>query len=609
MSALDEVQPIPPPTLLLATPPAGPVLSGSRAPVRHLKQDTVVPLLTATDRVLIALFTGCWLVAYLVFWVWWLQPEHLVGWFGMIVNSVLLFYMTYLPSYFLLVVNRLSGVNPNLPIPEVRAAFAVTKAPSEPWQVAKRTLESMLTQRFPYPYDVWLCDESPSEETRAWCSDHGVHLSTRYGNAEYHQPDWPRRTKCKEGNLAYFYDQWGYENYDVVAQLDCDHVPAADYLAEMVRPFEDPAVGYVAAPSVCNSNADHSWSARGRLHREGTFHGPSQIGHNDGMAPVCIGSHYAVRTEALAQIGGVGPELAEDFSTSFLLSSAGWQGVFADRAEAFGEGPLTFSAMITQEFQWSRSLVTVFTNLFPRHVGRFSWKLRLRFLFALTYYPLLALTILAGLCLPVIAAVTGEPWVNINYVSFLLHWLAMPLWLILIVLVVRRRGLLRPKDTPLISWENYLYTLSRWPYIAWGVVAAVRNKLFPGPVSFKVTPKSRDGLEPLPTRLMLPYIAISLVTSVAALIGEFTTQTYGYVFLCLLASMSYAIVALAIPLLHAAESARANGVHRLTAIRFTVVGPLLIAGLTAVPLLVGVGLFPSYIAPLWGYTSPLFGGP
>ena len=44
----------------------------------------------------------------------------------------------------------------------VRTAFVVTKAPSEPWALARRTLRAMLAQRFPHPYDVWLCDEDPS---------------------------------------------------------------------------------------------------------------------------------------------------------------------------------------------------------------------------------------------------------------------------------------------------------------------------------------------------------------------------------------------------------------------------------------------------------------
>jgi len=116
-----------------------------------------------------------------------------------------------------------------------------------------------------YPHDTWLADEDPSSETLRWCREHGVMISTRKNRADYHRPDWPRRTKCKEGNLAFFYDNYGYANYDFVVQLDADHVPTEGYLEEMLRGFADSKVGYVSAPSICDKNAEESWSARGRL--------------------------------------------------------------------------------------------------------------------------------------------------------------------------------------------------------------------------------------------------------------------------------------------------------------------------------------------------------
>src|SRR2546423_6367811 len=132
---------------------------------------------------------------------------------------------------------------------------------------------------------------------------------------------------------------WGYRLYDVVAQLDADHVPEPSYLREMVRPFTDPMVGYVAAPSICDRNAERSWAARGRLYAEATLHGPMQAGHSGGYAPSCIGSHYAIRTQALQEIGGLGPELAEDFTTTLMMSAHGWQGGFALDARAHRGGP------------------------------------------------------------------------------------------------------------------------------------------------------------------------------------------------------------------------------------------------------------------------------
>lgn len=581
---------------VVAIPPSGPTLRPLRGRDRRtLDARLLAPALPLRERVVVAVLSVGWLASLAVFWIWWLQPEHRTVLAGLVVNSILLLYLTCLPAYFLLAVNRLRRVDPSVPVPAVRVAFVVTKAPSEPWPVARATLEAMLAQRFPGHYDVWLCDEDPTTETVDWCTARSVLVSTRRGIAAYHRPSWPRRTRCKEGNLAYFYDRYGYRDYDVVAQLDCDHVPHRSYLAHMVRPFADPAVGYVAAPSVCDREGTGSWSARGRLHRESAFHGAIQAGHSGGLAPVCIGSHYAVRTAAVAEIGGIGPELAEDFSTAFLLNSAGWQGAFALDAEARGDGPLTMAAMLTQEFQWSRSLTTLLLDLVPRHLPRLPWILRLRFFYALVFYFLLVVTTGAGLLLPPIAAVTGLQWVRVDYLEFLGHWWLLSAFLVGVLLVLRRHGLLRPRRAPVLSWENWLYALVRWPYVAWGVVAAVGQRFRPTPITFRVTPKARAGLEPLPVRLVLPYLVISVGLTLAAFTGEVRTGAVGYVGLCLLGAAAYATVVTAVSVLHGIEAARAAGTSPWAGLRHTAAGPLLLGVVALALLAVPASLFPLYV--------------
>jgi cellulose synthase/poly-beta-1,6-N-acetylglucosamine synthase-like glycosyltransferase len=578
---------------VISAPPGGPVL---RPPgeVRRVQDGLFVPALSRGDRILMAALTIGWLVCLLAFWSWWFEPPHRAEVFGTIVNSTLLIYLSVLPASFVIAANRLRRVDPATAVPVTRVAFVVTRAPSEPWPVARTTLTAMLAQDFPGDFDVWLCDEDPSDEIAQWCRSQGVSLSTRRAEPDYHRADWPRRTRCKEGNLAWFYDTVGYRRYDVVAQLDCDHVPEPEYLAEMVRPFADPAIGFVAAPSVCDANAAESWAARSRLYREAFFHGPYQAGHNDGLSPACIGSHYAVRTRALSDIGGVGPELAEDFSTSFLLTSAGWHGAFALDAHARGDGPHTFAAMITQEFQWSRSLHTLAFEMLPSHVGRLSWRLRIRYANALFHYALLALTTLVGLSLPPIAAITGINWVHVNYLQFLVRWGAVAVWPLGMAFLLRHRRLMRPRRAPVLSWEAWLGAMSRWPFIAWGVAASTWSLIRPRVITFKVTPKTRDGLEPLPVQPLLPYLAITIVMSVAALIGERNPASVGYVFLCLFAGTCYCVVALAVSLLHARETARAAGAAFLVAVRATVRKPLLISLAATPPLVLAIALYPAY---------------
>jgi cellulose synthase/poly-beta-1,6-N-acetylglucosamine synthase-like glycosyltransferase len=579
----------------------GPVLS-VKPQRRRLDRNTFAPALRPRDRRIIAVLSVLWAVCLADFWQWWLEPVHQTSAYGTALNGVVLGYLTCFPVFFIVAVNRLRVVNRNLRVPWLRVAFIVTRAPSEPWPVAEATLRAMLDQDFPLPYDVWLADENPTDEILRWCAGNGVIVSTRNGVGEYHRPTWPRRTKCKEGNLAFFYDHWGYRSYDVVAQLDCDHVPAPTYLGEMVRPFSDPAIGYVAAPSICDTNAGESWSARGRLHAESTFHGAFQLGHSAGWSPLCIGSHYAVRTSALRDIGGIGPELAEDFSTTFLLNSAGWHGAFAIDAEAHGDGPGTFAAMLVQEFQWSKSLTVLLFKLVPRNLTRLDWPHRFRFIYALCYYFLLTISTVIGVLLAPFAAVTGKPWMNVNYFAFVLHWWSLSILLILLAVLLRRNHLLRPADAPLFSWENWLYVLVRWPYILRGVCSAFVYAIRPRAVTFKVTPKGVGELETLPTRLMVPYLIISLLCSASAVAGERFNNAAGYVFLCILGALTYTAVSSLIPVLHAKEMAQRVGMTTGAAIRLTSVTPFILGILSVLPVLYAAAHYPAYAEHVFNWS-------
>ena len=586
---------------VVAIPPSGPVFANHPPPRRRSRPETFVAALPNRDRLVIALMTAGWAISLTYFWVWWPRQEHRLTGFGTTLNSLLLVYLVSQPIYAIIAANRLRQVDPKFPVPRMRVAFVVTRAPSDPWEVLEKTLTAMLAQRFPYPYDVWLCDEKPGVGQR-WCEENGVHVSTRFGVEAYHRDVWPRRTRCKEGNLAYFYDHYGYQNYDVVAQLDSDHVPSPTYLAEMVRPFTDPAVGYVAAPSMCDSNAKLSWSARGRVNWEALFHGPVQLGYNDGLGPVCIGSHYAVRTAALRQIGGLGPELAEDFSTSFLLTSAGWEGVFSIAAEAHGEGPLSFPDMVVQEFQWSRSLTTLGLRMVPRHLPRLGMLVRLRYVYCLLHYSLLALLTIGGLMLPPIAAVTGSAWMSVNYAEFLLRWWLVTAWIMGLAWFLRRRGMRRPEYAPIVSWESWLYALSRWPYFARGVVASLIEQLRPRVINLRVTPKSLDGMTYLRPSLVAPYVFVSVALGICAIVGQANyTSTIGYVFLSVVGSFTYLVVSFAVCILHALEASRRVGASFATAIKETVADALLLSALTIPFAVVNIAIFPTYAIGVFGW--------
>ncbi|OGC46363.1 hypothetical protein A3F07_04830 [candidate division WWE3 bacterium RIFCSPHIGHO2_12_FULL_38_15] len=493
------------------------------------------------------------MAALIYFLSWWFDSSHIIKPAGMLLNSLVILWSVLLPLYFFFFVSRMKKPNPALPVPSnIKVAMVVTKAPSEPFSVVKKTLLAMISQK--HVHDTWLADEDPSKETINWCKEHNVSISTRKNAPNYHNSTWPRRTKCKEGNLAYFYDNYGYKSYDVVVQMDADHIPQENYLEEMLRPFNDKEVGYVSAPSVCNANSEKSWTARARLYVESFLHGAQQAGHTNGFAPLCFGSHYAVRTSALKQIGGLGPELAEDHSTTLLMNAQGWKGVHALDAVAFGDGPASFADAMTQEFQWSRSLMVILLTLTPNKLKNLPLRIKFQFLFSQLWYPLYGVIMLIGYSIPIIALFYDSALVRIVYISFLLHSWVYTSAILISLFWLKKVGCLWPKNAKIISWEATFFQIVRWPWVFlgcfYGIVGVLRKKEF----SFKVTPKGENTGSVLSFKVLIPYIILVSTGLLVSIFISDSREAAGYYYFAVLNSVLYVISIAVIILNHILES-------------------------------------------------------
>lgn len=505
------------------------------------KQPYLVDVLSRKQKRQVTILIVLWGISVGFFTDWWFQSKHIGDPWLFAFNTFVLGWGIIMPAYYFYFLRRMKKPNPELSIPaDWRVAMVVTRAPSEPFSMAQQTLLAMKAQDV--AHDTWLADEDPSPEVFAWCQEHDVKVSTRRGVAAYHRNEWPRRTKCKEGNLAYFYDYYGYANYDFVAQLDADHIPAPGYLQQMLLAFHNPKVGYVSAPSICDLNARKSWTARGRLTLECHFHGSLQAGYNRGFVPMCIGSHYAVRTKALKEIGGLGPELAEDHSTTFLMTAHGWIGIHSIDAEAHGEGPATFADGMTQEFQWARSLVMILLNVTPQHIDRLSWKLRFQFLFGQIWYFAFSSAMLAAYLLPPLALALGRSFVNVFYQQFLL----ISIWPIIISIVtvqwLKRQKILRPVNAKVLSWEGVCFELARWPWVVWAVIDAFRVTISKSHLTWRITPKDSKGRARVPVRFLIPYLLIIIGCSAAMIVYGPNTSTWGFFWFTMINTACYLVL-------------------------------------------------------------------
>ena len=403
----------------------------------------------------------------------------------------------------LTIAHNLAVVDTNVKIRGLRVAMIVTKAPSEPWGIVENTLKAMIAQEIDgYPYDVWLADENPSDDTIAWCLNQGVRISSRKGVEEYNNVDWPRRRKCKEGNLMYFYDKWGYEQYDVVFQFDSDHAPTPSYLRNSLPAFMDPAVNYVAMPNI---NKTGSWISNVRRTQEAWYYGPSQMSYSHNYMPMMTGSHYAVRTSALKDIGGIGPELDEDMTTTVMMNSRGKKGVYAGNAIAYGDGPLCLEDAQKQELQWAKSAVICF----------FRWKHVLvpkdnkmpvgglfRFFVVRTWY---TIQLVFALYMWVFMAplVFVNRWCSstnectLSFTNLLVHSTPLLFANWGYEFMARKADWLRPNNTPFFSLDLVAYRILRPMWTTIGILAGILELIFNVVPKFSVTRKGDSTTSPL----------------------------------------------------------------------------------------------------------------
>lgn len=528
----------------------------SSAGSRRARPPYLVDVVAGRDRVVYFCLVALWLLTNLAFWSWWLEPQHVVTLPTLVLNSCLVAYDILVPAWFLFFLGKMKEPNPAIGPPRgLRVAMVTTKVPgSEPWPVVEQTLCAMLDQQG-YPHDVWLLDEGGEPEVQRRCEALGVRYFSRTGMPRYQLNDWPFKSRTKAGNYNSWLDAVAYEAYDVIVQMDTDHVPQPGYLYEMLRPFADPEVAYVAAPNICDKNTHDSWAVLARSEQESVFNGPIQAGYAAFGCPMIIGSHAAFRTRALRAIGGFQRTLAEDHDNARKFAADGYRGAFALRAIARGDGAPSFADAMVQEYQWARALVQILLNLFPPEALRMRPAAFVIFLFGEVWYPLLAGVHLFGHLLPFLALLAGINWVSVYYPEFLIRHSLVILSVMLTVWWVKERGWTRPYGSSFLTWRTVLMQYARWPWVLGACAEALAGWVARKDFNFRVTPKGTSGPKPLPLRFLAPYLAV-LVAALALAAGwSGPRQVGGYMYFVLLFAVIYATLIAVVVRLHLRESA------------------------------------------------------
>lgn len=282
---------------------------------------------------------------------------------------------------------------PSSPPTGLRVAMLTTIVPDrEPVDVVARTLAAMRAVRHDGVLDVWILDEGDDPAVRRVARELGVHHFTRRGRPDLNTPAGTYRARTKAGN----HNAWRSEHesaYDVVAQMDPDHVPLPCFLERTLGYFQDPDVAFVVAPQVYG-NAGDGFVQHAAAAQSFVFTGVIQRGGNGLGAPLLIGTNHVYRVSAWSQIGGYQDSLIEDHLTGMTVSATvnpvtarGWRGVYTPDVIAIGEGPASWTDFFKQQRRWAYGVAEIVLHRAPRLLGRLAGRQRLAYVLLQSFYP------------------------------------------------------------------------------------------------------------------------------------------------------------------------------------------------------------------------------
>ncbi|RKR86301.1 cellulose synthase/poly-beta-1,6-N-acetylglucosamine synthase-like glycosyltransferase [Micromonospora pisi] len=374
----------------------------------------------------------------------------------------------------------------------LRVALLTTIVPSkEPIEVAERTLRRMRELVYCGPVDVWILDEGDDPAVRAMAARLGVRHFSRKGRPEYNQPSGEFRTRTKSGN----HNSWRAEHehhYDVVANVDPDHVPLPGFLERTLGYFRDPDVAFVVTPQVYG-NMHQNWVAHGASVQQYLYNGLIARGGNGLDAPLLTGTGHLYRPSAWRSIGGYQDSIIEDHLTSIRIHAATnpqtgnrWKGVYTPDVVAIGEGPTSWADYLNQQKRWAAGIWEILVRpdlRAPRALGtRRRWQYRL----LQFYYPSVAVSLLLGNFATALYMCTGVTTAQLDttvwatlWGTTLVTWFMVWLWL--------RRYNIAAHEREEIGMVGMALALFVGPiYVAAGLSALLRRKL-----AFVVTAKGK----------------------------------------------------------------------------------------------------------------------
>jgi cellulose synthase (UDP-forming) len=415
--------------------------------------------------------------------------------------------------WYLLLPMRRPG--PMVPVAGLRVAVVTTYvADAEPRDMLEHTLDGMTG--ITYLHDTWLLDESDDPGVRELCQRKGDNYFTRRGMPQYQQASGRYKSASKHGNYNAWLDAIGFEQYDVLAAFDPDHVPHPSFLHHTLGYLRDDRVGYVqAAQAYYNQGA--SLVARGAAEETYAYYSAVQMASYGMGYPIIVGSHNVHRMKALREIGGFAAHDADDLLLTMHYRGAGWEGVYVPKILARGLTPVDWRSYLTQQRRWARSVLDIKLRRQPEHLATLPLGSRIMsLLHGINFMHRSIVGTVAVIILVRLLAV-GETH------NFLRSQMLAPFLLMMVTLqlaeLYRQRFYLDWAGERGVHWRSSLLEFAKWPWLLLAMFDVIRNVAPAYAVTWK---KKRHGVfEPF----VLYHAGLGLLVALAWLIGTITPGT------------------------------------------------------------------------------------
>ena len=206
-------------------------------------------------------------------------------------------------------------------------------------------------------HETWVLDDGD----RAWVAELCEALGARYRSRQVHDHD-------KAGNLNFALavlaaeDVAGVGGADVIAVLDCDHVPLASFLTSTMGWFADEKVAVVQAPQVFYNHG--AFDDDGMTGEQGVLFNVTLPAQQQAGADVrWCGSTALLRVDAVTAVGGFAAgTVREDLDTTINLLGAGWRTVYHHQTVAVGLAAATPAAYLVQQRRRALGALQVLTR-------------------------------------------------------------------------------------------------------------------------------------------------------------------------------------------------------------------------------------------------------